>query len=108
MTGSAWRGCVYAAGPPCRDCHHRARLVAAQGARIVCRVPLYRAAATGREWRHYLPPPQSNSSDAASYTHTHGITEMQILYTGHLDKPKRKEHHEERTHRETTGPLART
>ena len=25
--------------------------------RIVCRWASYRAAATGREWRHYLPPP---------------------------------------------------
>jgi hypothetical protein len=49
-------------------------------------LPLYRAAATGREWRHYLHPPSSNSSDAASYTHSHDITEMQTLYKRHLDK----------------------
>jgi hypothetical protein len=67
MTGSARRGGLSAAGP------------------------LTGPPPPGANGGTIYPPPQSNSSDAASYTHSHDITEMQILYTGHLDKPKRKE-----------------
>jgi len=48
-------------------------------------LPLYRAPPPGANGGTICPP-KSNSSDAASYTHSHDITEMQTLYKRHLDK----------------------
>lgn len=61
MTGSARRGGLSAAGP------------------------LTGPPPPGANGGTIYPPPQSNSSDAASYTHTHGITVIRILYKRQKD-----------------------